>query len=41
MDITRTINEQKVFLRALEGIPLMIAAIILIAFTTYILKESW
>nr|WP_319375560.1 hypothetical protein [uncultured Methanoregula sp.] len=40
MTITQQIREHSVFLRACEGIPLMIAAIVLLSISAYIMKKS-
>ncbi|WP_321508428.1 hypothetical protein [uncultured Methanoregula sp.] len=41
MTLTQNIKKQSVFLRACEGVPLMIAAIVLLYVSAYILKKSW
>nr|WP_321352219.1 hypothetical protein [uncultured Methanoregula sp.] len=40
MTLTQQIREHGVFLRACEGIPLMIAAIVLLSISAYLMKKS-
>jgi hypothetical protein len=40
MTITQQFREHSVFLRACEGIPLMIAAIVLLTISAYLTKSS-
>nr|WP_320161063.1 hypothetical protein [uncultured Methanoregula sp.] len=40
MTVTQRIREHSVFMRACEGIPLMIAAIVLLTISAYLAKRT-
>jgi len=39
MTVTQTIREHTVFLRAIEGVPLLIAGLVLLTLSAYLVKR--